>query len=105
MEATAWNNGSYHDTGAGYGLKIDIVDRDKYFRKEWKYILLSLPGSKKEIKINTGKASFWNQSCRELISQDIGKWLIQNNFAPWVVGKPPKFVLEHLDSNRFSLKV
>jgi hypothetical protein len=36
MIVTAWNNGKYHKTGAGYGFKVSIEDRDKYFKKDWK---------------------------------------------------------------------
>jgi len=105
MEVTAWNNGNHHKTGAGYGFKLKKEDRDKFFSEEWKNIYLSIPGRKDEIEINIAKASFWNQSCRELISKEIGKWLISNSLAPWPTGQPPKFVLECQVSNHFKLKL
>jgi hypothetical protein len=40
---SAWNNGQHESTGAGYGLKIPVADRDKYFKKEWKSVTLELP--------------------------------------------------------------
>ena len=95
MEVTAWNNGKHHKSGAGYGIKINLIDRDRYFKKSWGSVYLKLPNGV-DIEINTDKASFWNDSCRELISKEIGKWLIDNKKAPWPSGSPPKF---HMNSN------
>lgn len=36
---------------------------------------------------------FGNNTCRELISKDIGIWLRSEGLAPWSKGKPPKFGL------------
>lgn len=33
MIVPAWNNDKYHLSGAGYGLKLEAEDRDRYFRK------------------------------------------------------------------------
>ena len=71
---TAWNNGSHKMNGAGYGIKIDPRDRDRYFRKPNAF--LRLEGQTGDISVNTDKPSFWNGTCRELISKDIGLWLI-----------------------------
>ena len=32
--AVAWNNGAYHTTGAGYGVKLSAVDRDSHIRRK-----------------------------------------------------------------------
>jgi hypothetical protein len=104
MQVTAWNNGSHHVSGAGYGIKIEIADRDRFFKREWKFIFLELEGHVSAIKINVDKASFWNESCRELISAEIGKWLLDTGLAPWSKGNPPKLVMEHIADNRFLLK-
>lgn len=104
MIVTAWNNGSFHSSGAGYGLKISTSDRDRFFKREWKFVLLELEGQTSAIRINVDKGSFWNETCRELISADIGKWLLQRGLAPWSKGNPPKLVMEHIKNNQFSLK-
>lgn len=104
MIVTAWSNGSQHASGAGYGLKISIPDRDRYFKREWKFILLELEGWDSAIKINVDKASFWNETCRELICAEIGKWFIQTSLAPWRKGNPPKLIMEYIADNRFLLK-
>jgi len=101
MIATAWNNGKYSKTGSGYGLKIDINDRNKNFSREWKNIILYLEGIVEPLSINIDKPSFWNQSCRELINKEIGKWLIKNNKAPWPKNNPPKIKLEKIENNIF----
>ncbi len=95
MKVTAWNNGKHHKSGAGYGIKISLIDRDRYFKKSWESIYLKLPNGV-DAEINTYKASFWNDSCRELISKEIGKWFIDYKKAPWHFGSPPKF---HMSSN------
>lgn len=55
------------------------------------------------IEINIDKKSFWNISCRELISVDIGKWLIKNKLAPWLKGNPPHLELNQIDGRQFTL--
>ena len=40
--ATAWNNGQWSTTGAGYGLKVSIEDRDRFFDREWESVTLRL---------------------------------------------------------------
>ena len=103
MIVTAWNNGQYHNTGAGYGFKISIGDRDKYFKKYWKNVILNLDG--KNIEVNIDKPSFWGNQCRELISKDIGMWRINHNKGTWSDRNPPKLEMEPLEENRFTVKI
>ena len=103
MIVTAWNNGQHHSTGAGYGLKVNANDRDKYFSRKWRSAILELAGESKEIVVNINKPSFWGHVCRELISKDIGIWLIKNGKAPWTKGKPPKMRMEPIGGNRFKV--
>lgn len=104
MIVTAWNNGKHHHSGAGYGFKINVKDRDKYFRKDWENIFLKLEGEVEEVVVNTDKASFWNSTCRELICKGIVIWLIKKKKAPWTKGHPPKMRIQHIDSNRFKVE-
>jgi len=101
---TAWNNGSPSKTGSGYGLKISINDRDNYFKKSKKSAILHLSGKSGTISINTDKPSFWSPICRELISKDVGEWLISNKLGKWSKGNPPKLTLVSLGNNEFRLK-
>ena len=101
---TVWNNGSHNKSGAGYGLKISVTDRDNYFKKTTKSAILYLEGQKNAISVNTDKPSFWNPVCRELISKDIGVWLIENKMAKWKAGHPPKFSMISKGKNQFLLK-
>ncbi|HOP60567.1 MAG TPA: hypothetical protein PKZ60_04055 [Candidatus Saccharicenans sp.] len=104
MIVTAYNNGQHHSSGAGYGLRLSVKDRDKYFKRDWKEILLRLEGEEGEVLVNVSKPSFWNSSCRELISKGIGIWLIKNGKVPWPKGCPPKMRMEHLVDNIFKLE-
>ena len=101
MIATAWNNGTYNPTGGGYGFKIDEEDRDKFFRRDWKNVVLTLEGEKDEVTVNARKKSFWTPECRELINKQVGLWLIKNGKAPWPKGRPPKIRLEPTGGSRF----
>ncbi len=104
MIIKCWNNGKHHIDGNGYGIKISVSDRDQYFDRDWKTIILALDGIFPKIEINIDKDSFWNKSCRELISVEIGKWLIKNKLAPWPEGNPPQLDLQKIGEREFLLK-
>lgn len=103
MQVTAWTNGQHHRTGAGYGFKLLADDRDRYFDKSWSTVFVSLPGVPKEVEVNVSKASFWSNTCRELVSREVGLWLREHGYAPWASGNPPKFDLAPVRGNHFKL--
>jgi hypothetical protein len=103
FQVTAWNNGKHHTSGAGYGLKISLVDRDLYFDPSWKSVYLHLEGNSQPVEINVDKKSFWGPTCRELINKEIGVWLRANNLAPWPKSKPPKLPMEVVDNREFKV--
>jgi hypothetical protein len=100
----AWNNGSHHPSGAGYGLKMFAADRDAHIKREWGTVDLYLPGRAQPATVNVNKNSLWSASCRELISREIGIWLISNGVAPWPYGNPPKFRLVPLAPRTFEVR-
>jgi hypothetical protein len=104
IPATAWNNGQHSQSGSGYGLKISSQDRNQYFRREWGTVKLRLDATAAPIVVNIDKASFWNDTCRELISADLGRWLLANRFAPWPTGKPPRFTLIPREARIFDIR-
>ena len=93
FDARAWNNGRWHATGAGYGLKISAEDRDKYFDTDWDTVTLRLIGerTRRVAEANITKDSFWSPECRELIQLEIGQWFIENGFRRWTLNVPPRF--------------
>ena len=91
--ATAWKGGSY-------GLKVSIADRDRYFEKSWKSVFLELPNGR-YAEANIDKPSFWNDSCRELIGSEIGKWFKDFGLVPWPKGSPPKIEILSLGNRQF----
>jgi len=103
IEVTAWNNGEWHTSGAGYGLRVPPKDRDKFFKKEWKLVKLVLEDISNSIEVSIDKSSFW-KDCPELISKKIGEWLLKRRFAPWKEGPPPKFLMVPLGENRFHVR-
>ncbi len=82
MIVTAWGNGQHNPSGAGYGIKIAPSDRDRFFDKEWDFVLVEIEESGVTAKVNIGKPSFWGSGCRELIHQAIGKWFLAVTLAP-----------------------
>ncbi len=102
MLVTGWNNSAHHKSGAGYGLKVDSADRDRYFSKDWRNVVIELSDGTEAI-VNIDKESFWDRTCRELISKDIGRWLRSQGLASWPPGQPPKLSLETRGGNRFAL--
>jgi hypothetical protein len=103
---TAWNNGKFHSSGAGYGFKVSIQDRDRYFNRAWKeakLVLLFRDGSKEE-KVNIAKPSFWSDRCHEIISKQIGLWLMECGLAPWPSRSKPKLQAVVLGAGRFELR-
>jgi hypothetical protein len=103
LVATAWNNGTSGKSAAGYGLKISPQDRDTFFRREWGTVDLSLPNCAR-VTVNIDKDSFWNNSCRELISSEIGRWMLTSGIAPWSRGKPPRFKLVPIKPRLFDVR-
>jgi len=103
---TAWNNGKHHSSGAGYGFKVPIHDRDRHFDRDWKRVtlLLPFPSGPREAVVNVEKLSFWSDTCHELICKEIGLWLRERGLAPWPNGKPPKLEVAVLGSGRFEIK-
>jgi hypothetical protein len=101
---TAWNNGQHHRSGAGYGFKISVMDRDSVFSRDWDTvaILMPSPGGVVAATANIDKQSFWGD-CRELISQEIGEWLRGQGHATWQRGAPSRFDVKHLGGARFEV--
>ena len=100
---TAWNNGKHHDSGAGYGLKVPIADRNHYFSRECESVTLELPTQSRyeAVTINVSKKSFWTPTCHELISKDVGVWFRRRGLAPWQSGHPPRFEIEVVGKRNF----
>lgn len=105
--AKAWSNGRKNKTGAaGYGLKVSIADRDMFFDRDWGTVKLNLVGSTNSCmaEANVDKCSFWNGICRSLITRNIGRWFIDNGFAPWPKGCPPKFWFAPTNEHEFEVR-
>ena len=102
MKVTAWKNGRFNTQGLSFGLKVTANDRDRHFRRIWKSVFIRLPNGL-DIEVNIDKASFWNNTCRELISKEIGDWLHEYGHAPWPLGKPPTFELYSQGERNFIL--
>jgi hypothetical protein len=101
MIVTAWNNGAHSRNGSGYGFKVNITDRDAFFKREWTSINIEFEGDFQPIEIPINPEKFWSETVHELSSIGIGRWLHHNGLAPWPLGNPTKFTLEPIEGNRF----
>jgi hypothetical protein len=102
---TAWNNGSHNSSGSGYGFKVDVADRDRHFNRKWREVVVELPTRTglSTVKVNVDKPTFWGKKCRELINQEIGRWMLQSGCAPWPNRKPPKFDVQASGKGTFRI--
>jgi hypothetical protein len=101
MIVTGWSNGRPRASGTGLGLRLAKDDRDTYFEPDWQTVLIELPsGSTTRVPLS---ASFW-QSCTELRSAEIGRWMLAEHLSPWPRRQPPKFRLERVGPGRFRLE-
>lgn len=99
MKVTTWNNGSFNKSGAGYGVRISNADRDIYFKKSWKSVIVHIEDFSVEIKL---RDTFWT-TCSELRSKKIGEYLIKHGYAEWSKGKPFNLEMEVLSEAHLRL--
>lgn len=113
FRVSAWHNGK-----SGYGFEIcEVDDRDKYFARETKTVLLDLPDIDKPIEANIDKDSFWKSEnpCMELIKFEIRDWLEQQGYISrekeshaesiWKNGKPPQFEMEKIPKTKNKFRI
>jgi hypothetical protein len=105
FKATAWNNGHFHPSGAGYGIKISFENRNNFFNRDWQTVILHLKDYNNPIEVNVAKSSFWSRKCGELISQDIGLWLQLNNSALWPRNQPLRVKISVLKDREFNVEL
>jgi hypothetical protein len=67
-------------------------------------IVLPLEKGTRAAEVNIAKASFWTEACREVISAEIGKWLIARGLAPWPDRRPPRLEVIPDGVRRFAVK-
>lgn len=99
--AKIWNNGYYHSTGAGYGIKISFDSRESYFDPTWQTVILHLSGFNHPVEVNVAKPSFWHRTCGELIKKEIGIWYLRNYSPRWTRGNPLLIRLKQIDIREF----
>jgi hypothetical protein len=101
MRATGWNNGRPTFAGSGYGLRIAKADRERFFATNWSSVTLEM--GNQCIVVSLSK-SFWD-GCSELRSKSIGRWLLDQQLAPWPAGEPPVVEIVPTDGAHFRLEL
>lgn len=106
MVVSGWKTSPVNNTtGSGYGIRISYEDREKFFDPDWGNVFLELPNGI-IIQPNftpAAKKDKDNKPCIELRKKEIGKWMLDNNYAPWPYRKPPHFKLEYVGKKHFKL--
>lgn len=103
MIVSAWKIGTSNiKTGSGYGIRIKLKDRNRYFSRDWNSVKIKID-SDKDFDVNLSKA-FWGK-CPELRSKWIGKWMLKQGFVPWPKFKPPKLKLEPIGDRTYKLSL
>ena len=105
MKVVACNNGSPDNrTGAGYGIRLEPKDRDRYFKRNESSVIIELEnGNLVKVKLSD---SFW-RDCVELRSPKIGKWMLGVGLAPWSINShgPPNLRLEPGDKRKWKFRL
>ena len=91
----------YQATDAGYGIKISLQDRERYFDRTWQTVILHLSGLENPVEVNVAKPSFWNRTCGELIKKEIGNWYLRGHSPRWTRGNPPTVRLKQIAEREF----
>src|SRR2546428_590633 len=105
MTVSAWNNGAFNRSGAGYGLRVSKADRDSVFSRSWNQIVIELPSAEPgQAVVVRLSPSFW-RSCSELRRAEIGRWLIGCGYVIWQKSQSSTFRFESFGRNKFVLRV
>lgn len=86
-----------------YGLRLAARDRDRFFRKGWKTVILTLEGEADPVFVTIDKKTFWGVRRRDLVNEQIARWLVANRKAPWRES-PPKVRIEPIMGNLFTAR-
>lgn len=97
MLVSAWFDG--HST---FGLRIAERDVGLWFRPEWRWVTVCLPGERRPAAIWL-TASFWEGS-PELRSPRIRTFLRRHGLDSWERSRPPHFDLTALGGGVFRLR-
>jgi len=98
IKVSSWNNGKHDTRGNGYGIRVGVKNR--YLFEHITEFELSIEGKNSfSVSLSSG---FW-RNCPEFRSPLIGKWMNENNFAPWKKGETPKFTLTKINEKKFRL--
>lgn len=98
IKVSSWNDGKHDSRGNGYGIRVGKKNRHLFKNFEDFELSIEENNSFKVVLTN----GFWN-NCPEFRNINIGKWMIQNKFAPWEKGKNPKFTLSKINEKKFRL--
>ena len=97
--------GMPHPAARVAASSISVADRDRFFDRGWQSVTIRLSAqtTTRIAEANYAKESFWNGTCRELISKEIGRWFFDNGLAPWPRGAPPRFRISPVEARVFDV--
>lgn len=96
MIVSAWHDG--HGT---YGLRVRERDVGLWFRPEWRWVTVVLPGDRRPLAAPLSEG-FW-RGAPELRSPRIRHFLGRHGLLGWPRQQPPQFDLEPIGGGLFRL--
>ena len=95
---SVWKNGKAGKKNLSYGLSIPKKIKETYF-KEICEIILIINNIETVVDFRDG----FENKCSEIASDEITKFLLENELTCWEKGFPPKIEIRHIESNKFKL--
>jgi hypothetical protein len=98
---SAYNNGEFSQTGAGYGFRIKNSEVKKNSKLLVSEIFITLDNKFKNIKVTINQDTVSDGERVVFTNKEIGRWMIKNGINEWGEGIPPKFIMQHIEKNFF----
>lgn len=97
MNVSAWSKGKKQ-----YGIRVGLLNRREYFDSNWREIIVLINDTPFTFSLTDG---FWKEftEFRDKGRPIKGQWLASQNLLNWPCGKPPQFIMKHIEDNHFAL--
>jgi hypothetical protein len=93
---------AFHDGHGTYGLRVLAGRVGLWFRPEWRWVTVHLPGERTPACLAVGE-SFWGEA-PVLRSARLKEFFDRNGLLPWDRNRPPHFELEPAGGGVFRLR-
>ena len=100
MTFSAWSH-----EGEWYGFRVSKSERNAYFSRELKSVILELPQGNGTVRIQVNVSpSFWKK-CSELRSSKIRNWFNECGYSSPTTIEVPRFHAEFVNQNTIHIDI